>query len=137
MLWRSDEEKDPTLNGKDEQVNNADQDLSVRTRKALDDVKTLRKTIDALKAKREGMGAVPEEEVFGKLPEAGAYAGKEAVEAQQRVLEKKREIQRLRQIQIEAERNAAAVRRRQELWLFAPVRGHSSKKIFPHWVFLL
>lgn len=131
MLWRSDEEKDPTLNGKDEQVNNADQDLSVRTRKALDDVKTLRKTIDALKAKREGMGAVPEEEVFGKLPEAGAYAGKEAVEAQQRVLEKKREIQRLRQIQIEAERNAAAVRRRQELEVIEAGKREKKEAIPP------
>lgn len=158
MLWRSNEGKDPAINGEDQQLNTTPQDQSEAAKKALDEVKDLKEVIDSLKAKREDIESLPqnilsksetkaaqgqtgtdkeaveaaqqailkqalkdaherevEEEKLKRREEQWLLDQKEAEEAQRRLAEKKRETQRLRQVQIEAERKAAAVKRKQKL----------------------
>ena len=158
MLWRSNEEKDPTPNGENRQLNTLQNDRSETVQKAFDDVKTLKETIDHLKEKRNDISNIPKELAESESAAATSRTGvtdqkaveaaqqaileqarkdaqakkleqererqreqqklldqKENEEAQRRLLEKKRESQRLRALQIEAERRAAAARRKKSL----------------------
>ena len=158
MLWRSNEEKDPTPNGENRQLNTLQEDQSQTVQKAFDDVKTLKETIDHLREKRDDISNIPKELAESENKAATVKSNvtdqeaveaaqqaileqarkdaqekklaqererqreqqklldqKESEEAQRRLLEKKRESQRLRALQIEAERRAAAARRKKSL----------------------